>query len=190
MCRTMTWESTICDHIYIFKPLGDCANPAPDQTCHQPVSQTKLRSLCRECLAETAQGHRQRLITFLYRCWSYEYDRIMSQQGYHNPEPEVTTEQEYHTARVLAGSLAMELGESSVRFNAARRRFAAKINQFIDEYEAEGNTGPVFRPLAGQDGMPALAPVRMYGDVMRYLARVNVRLIRDLMVLPPAVDAW
>ncbi|KAI9833705.1 MAG: hypothetical protein M1826_006796 [Phylliscum demangeonii] len=101
------------------------------------------------------------------------------------------TQHEVHISTHVAESLATQIRQSSLRFNSARRRYIVMIRQWIDLYESQGNPGPVHRPDPDEhDEIPALAPVRMYGNVLRWLAEAPGRRDRNESVGPPSLVPW
>ncbi|KAI9833566.1 MAG: hypothetical protein M1826_007180 [Phylliscum demangeonii] len=187
MCYTIEWYSSVCGHVYIFKPEGLCMSPAPNGACRHTAKSMELRSDCRECLAAYVQTLRQQLTTALARCRAYEYRRVVSHEGHDN---ETEDEQAYNIASLTACLLARHLIQATSRFNAARRRYFAIINRYVDAYEARPHYGTAHRPVAGQEGMPAPAPQAMYRDVLHYLRRAPNRLENEWMIEPPEIAPW
>ncbi|KAI9817322.1 MAG: hypothetical protein M1826_001637 [Phylliscum demangeonii] len=196
---TVEMRSTVCSHHYTFKPLGDCANPARDGSCHQVFDYMQLHTRCRECLAAEANSIHQELKHYLAIHRAHEISRWkhMMQQGPDATVPKDEGEHDHDKACQAARFMTERLLDNALVFDAGRARFRTTINRAIDSYRYQGITGPFSYPdheeTDDADDIPPLAPRKMYRDVLQYLD-----LWRNLLlywspvepIAPPDILPW
>ncbi|KAI9822981.1 MAG: hypothetical protein M1826_000314 [Phylliscum demangeonii] len=88
MCLTLTLRSTRCKHEYIFKPLGNCARPRPNQACHKSVVHTEMQSPCRDCVIAKITRWERELDATLKQYAAYERQKWLSEDWVLAPRPD------------------------------------------------------------------------------------------------------
>ncbi|KAI9817958.1 MAG: hypothetical protein M1826_001463 [Phylliscum demangeonii] len=205
MCGAILWTSAVCTHSYAYQPREDLEKHGPFWASHHFERSFSFFTACRECLAAVAFSSHEQLNEYLATFWSHELDSwraYMWQRDGNDPlfvvdglpERRSVTFDEYMAAGMAARSLAEHLLEAAESFNDGRARFVHKIQTAMDESPTgSGTRGEPGRWPDGESPLPALAPVAMYHDVLRYLDQWQERLKdpdTDMPAKWPEVTPW
>ncbi|KAI9804056.1 MAG: hypothetical protein M1826_004878 [Phylliscum demangeonii] len=183
MCITVTLRSTICEHGYTFKPLGKCANPCPDQGCHECVLEMEMDSQCRDCVEADVQRSQAELAPILKQYGAdEEHDWLWGDP----PDDEEESEPDL-SKTIRAALLALTIHRSAAVFNDYLDSFLDQIRRVCDGYPGRD----VFRPRYGCDGIPHRAPVIDHLPTMEQVRHTHGLLeSSDLSTTPLNGERW
>ncbi|KAI9817956.1 MAG: hypothetical protein M1826_001461 [Phylliscum demangeonii] len=203
MCQTIEWASTVCHHSTTFKPLGDCAHPAPAGSCHEITKSLEYHTPCRACLKAEARGPTAEIKMRLAIYWAYECHRWASSMqalGHKVQLPagvlphDGLTEAEHDEAGRAARVLTERLLRPAEPFNKARWCYRELIQREIADYRRRGFPGPFRLPETNSpQDIPRPVPEHDYRALLCYLGQWQKRrehCTPDAPVAPPRVDNW